>query len=73
MTVYFEGAFNNFKIEKRGIFHCLDEGPYMTSLELLVDHYSNFADGLPVRLTKVRFFIFDDICIAAWGFSEIFG
>lgn len=28
----------------------IDEGPYLPSLEHLVEHYSNYSDGLPVNL-----------------------
>lgn len=41
---------HHFEIEKQGIYFFIDEGPYMMSLELLVDHYSRFADGLPYKL-----------------------
>jgi len=42
---------HHFEIEKKGIYFFIDEGPYLTSLEQLVQHYSRFADGLPCPLT----------------------
>ena len=43
-------TFSHFEIEKRGIYYFLEEGPYLPSLEHLVDHYTRFADGLPIQL-----------------------
>ena len=40
----------HFEIESLGIYVFLDQGPYMHSLEHLVDHYNQFSDGLPCRL-----------------------
>ena len=34
----------------QGDMFCIDDGPYFTSLETLVDHYVYFADGMPCRL-----------------------
>lgn len=33
-----------------GKFFYIDEGPYMPSLEHLIEHYQHFVDGLPARL-----------------------
>ena len=41
---------HHFEIEKQGIYFFIDEGPYMMSLEQLVQHYSRFSDGLPCSL-----------------------
>merc|ERR1719277_1541516 len=41
---------HHFEIEKQGIYFFIDEGPYMMSLEQLVQHYSRFSDGLPCQL-----------------------
>ena len=40
----------HFEIESLGIYVFMDQGPYMHSLEHLVDHYAQFAEGLPCRL-----------------------
>ena len=54
---------HHFEVEKQGIYYFIDEGPYMMSLEQLVQHYSRyarlcfalkrsrFADGLPCPLS----------------------
>ena len=42
---------HHFEIEKKGIYFFIDEGPYLTSLDQLVQHYTRFADGLPCPLT----------------------
>lgn len=34
----------------QGDWFCIDDGPYFTSVETLVDHYVHFADGMPCRL-----------------------
>ena len=33
---------HHFEIEKQGVYFFIDEGPYMMSLEQLVQHYSRF-------------------------------
>lgn len=56
ISLLFEGhKSGHFLIDSRGIYHFLDEGPYFSSLEHLVDHYSRFADGLPCKLTYPLF------------------
>lgn len=31
-------------------FYYIDDGPYLDSLEMLVEHYMMFPDGLPCKL-----------------------
>ena len=45
----------HFVIEARGVYFFLEDGPYMPSLEHLIDHYSRFADGLPFKLCHPLF------------------
>lgn len=40
----------HFEIVKQGIYFFLDQGPYLLSLEHVVDHYKRFSDGLPCSL-----------------------
>ena len=40
LSLVFEMKTYHFEIEKQGIYFFLDQGPYMHSLEHLVDHYS---------------------------------
>ena len=51
-----EGTFTNrtlhFEISAIGTHLFMDLGPYMPSLEHLVDHYMTFKDGLPCRLIR---------------------
>ncbi|XP_032528833.1 tyrosine-protein kinase Shark isoform X1 [Danaus plexippus] len=41
----------NFIIRKEKDWLFIDDGPYLESLERLVEHYSSVSDGLPSRLT----------------------
>ena len=50
LSMIWKNKGNHFEIEKQGIYFFVDEGPYMTSLEQLVQHYSRFSDGLPCPL-----------------------
>eukprot|EP00092_Neocalanus_flemingeri_P028200 GFUD01030624.1.p1 GENE.GFUD01030624.1~~GFUD01030624.1.p1 ORF type:complete len:807 (+),score=129.29 GFUD01030624.1:58-2478(+) len=50
LSMIWKGKGHHFEIEKQGIFFFIDEGPYMMSLEHLVQHYSRFSDGLPCQL-----------------------
>lgn len=52
LSMCYEKAFYHFEIETRGIYVFLDAGPYMQSLEHLVDHYTRFSDGLPCPLVS---------------------
>ncbi|XP_063699898.1 tyrosine-protein kinase Shark isoform X2 [Culicoides brevitarsis] len=45
-----EKKVRNFEIAMCGKFFYIDEGPFMPSLEHLIEHYQNFIDGLPTRL-----------------------
>lgn len=40
----------NYEIMICNQFFYIDEGPFMPSLEHLIEHYQNFVDGLPTRL-----------------------
>ncbi|XP_055693525.1 tyrosine-protein kinase Shark isoform X2 [Lutzomyia longipalpis] len=50
LTLLFDNQPMHFMIQKTTHFLYIDEGPYMTSLEHLVQHYTKFDDGLPVNL-----------------------
>lgn len=50
LSMIWNGKGHHFEIEKQGIYFFIDEGPYMMSLEQLVQHYSRFSDGLPCPL-----------------------
>lgn len=43
----------NYVINKFNKFLYIDDGPYMHSLEHLISYYMTFADGLPVKLSKI--------------------
>jgi tyrosine-protein kinase len=43
----------NYVIHKFNKFLYIDDGPYMQSLEHLISYYMTFADGLPVKLSKI--------------------
>lgn len=43
----------NYVINKFGKFLYIDDGPYMHSLEHLISYYMTFADGLPVKLSRI--------------------
>lgn len=40
----------NFIIKRHNRMFYIDEGPYMRSLEHLIEHYMRFSDGLPTNL-----------------------
>lgn len=42
----------HFEICKRGQYYYIDYGPYLESLEHIVGHYMNHADGLPAELQR---------------------
>lgn len=50
LSLLCEGEVYNYEIVKEGDWFCIDDGPYFTSVETLVDHYVHFADGMPCRL-----------------------
>jgi len=40
----------HYEIANRGVYFFFEEGPYMHSLEHLVDHYTRYPDGLKCTL-----------------------
>jgi len=50
LSMTWKGKGHHFEIEKKGGLFFIDEGPYMQSLQHLVQHYSRFSDGLPCQL-----------------------
>ncbi|XP_049543163.1 tyrosine-protein kinase Shark isoform X2 [Anopheles darlingi] len=50
LTLLFEGEPKHFIIQRQQDWLYIDEGPFMNSLEHLIDHYSRFSDGLPINL-----------------------
>lgn len=40
----------NFPITQHGPYYAIDDGPYLDSLEHIVEHYSMMPDGLPTTL-----------------------
>ncbi|CAG4977933.1 unnamed protein product [Parnassius apollo] len=51
LTMLSENTPYNFIIRKESQWLFIDDGPYLESLERLVEHYSSVPDGLPMRLT----------------------
>ncbi|XP_033103620.1 tyrosine-protein kinase HTK16-like isoform X2 [Anneissia japonica] len=51
LTMVSGGLYYNFEIDtKIDGFH-IDDGPFFSSLEYLIDHYQKYDDGLPCKLT----------------------
>ncbi|XP_054738146.1 tyrosine-protein kinase Shark [Anastrepha obliqua] len=50
LTLLFEGQVKNFKISQSSKYLYIDEGPYLPTLEHLVEHFMHFNDGLPINL-----------------------
>ncbi|XP_053683158.1 tyrosine-protein kinase Shark [Sabethes cyaneus] len=50
LTLLFDGDAKHFMIQRKQTFLYIDDGPYMTSLEHLIEHYSRFSDGLQINL-----------------------
>ncbi|XP_017782286.1 PREDICTED: tyrosine-protein kinase shark [Nicrophorus vespilloides] len=50
LTVINQGEYFNYIVKTEGTYHFIDDGPYLESLEHLVDHYSRLAYGLPTIL-----------------------
>ncbi|XP_026758712.1 tyrosine-protein kinase Shark isoform X2 [Galleria mellonella] len=50
LTMLSENTPYNFIIRKENEWLFIDDGPYLESLERLVEHYSAVPDGLPTRL-----------------------
>ena len=42
LSMIWRGRGHHFEIEKQGVYYFIDEGPYMLSLEHLVQHYSRW-------------------------------
>ena len=51
-VLYSTGRVFHFEICKRGQYYYVDYGPYLESLEHVVGHYMNHADGLPAELQR---------------------
>ncbi|XP_046649797.1 tyrosine-protein kinase Shark-like [Daphnia pulicaria] len=52
LSVLYTGRVFHFEICKRGQYYYVDYGPYLESLEHVVGHYMNHADGLPAELQR---------------------
>uniref|UniRef100_A0A1B0FHV1 Tyrosine-protein kinase n=1 Tax=Glossina morsitans morsitans TaxID=37546 RepID=A0A1B0FHV1_GLOMM len=50
LTMFSDNTIKNFIISQSSKFLFIDDGPYLPSLEHLVEHFMHFADGLPVNL-----------------------
>ncbi|XP_036330066.1 tyrosine-protein kinase Shark isoform X1 [Rhagoletis pomonella] len=50
LTLLFQGLVKNFKISQSSNYLYIDEGPYLPTLEHLVEHFMHFNDGLPINL-----------------------
>ncbi|XP_055531507.1 tyrosine-protein kinase Shark isoform X2 [Wyeomyia smithii] len=50
LTLLFDGEAKHFIIQRKQNYLYIDDGPYMTSLEHLIEHYSRFSDGLQINL-----------------------
>uniref|UniRef100_A0A182N2M8 SH2 domain-containing protein n=1 Tax=Anopheles dirus TaxID=7168 RepID=A0A182N2M8_9DIPT len=50
LTMLYESEPKHFIIQRQQDWLYIDEGPYMDSLEHLIDHYIRFSDGLPINL-----------------------
>ncbi|KAM7345659.1 SH2 ankyrin repeat kinase [Cochliomyia hominivorax] len=50
LTLLFDNVVKNFIISQSSKYLFIDDGPFLPSLEHLVEHFMRFADGLPVNL-----------------------
>lgn len=50
LTLLFESQVKNFIISQSSKYLYIDEGPYLPTLEHLVEHFMRFNDGLPINL-----------------------
>uniref|UniRef100_A0A182WE56 Tyrosine-protein kinase n=1 Tax=Anopheles minimus TaxID=112268 RepID=A0A182WE56_9DIPT len=50
LTMLYGNEPKNFIIQRQQEWLYIDEGPYMNSLEHLIEHYTRFSDGLPINL-----------------------
>ena len=52
LSMLFTQRVFHFEVGKRGQYYFIDYGPYLESLEHVVGHYMNHADGLPAELQR---------------------
>ncbi|CAG9855427.1 unnamed protein product [Phyllotreta striolata] len=50
LTLLNDGRFRNYIIHSKNGYLFIDDGPYLESLEHIVEHYSLMSDGLPIEL-----------------------
>ncbi|XP_042859998.1 tyrosine-protein kinase Shark-like isoform X3 [Penaeus japonicus] len=50
LTLFYQEQVYNYEVSHEGELVFIDDGPYFTSLESMINHYSRFMDGLPCRL-----------------------
>uniref|UniRef100_A0A8D8A527 Tyrosine-protein kinase n=2 Tax=Culex pipiens TaxID=7175 RepID=A0A8D8A527_CULPI len=50
LTLLFDNEARHFIIQRKQNYLYIDDGPYMASLEHLIEHYSRFSDGLQINL-----------------------
>ncbi|XP_058459695.1 tyrosine-protein kinase Shark isoform X2 [Malaya genurostris] len=50
LTLLFDGEAKHFIIQRKQSYLFIDDGPYLVSLENLIEHYSRFSDGLQINL-----------------------
>ncbi|XP_058117009.1 tyrosine-protein kinase Shark [Anopheles coustani] len=50
LTMLYDDEPKHFIIQRQQDWLYIDEGPFMNSLEHLIEHYTRFSDGLPVNL-----------------------
>ncbi|KFM71953.1 Tyrosine-protein kinase HTK16, partial [Stegodyphus mimosarum] len=51
----------NYEIQRKDKFYFIDDGPYLDSLEHIIEHYSRMADGLP---TNLMYAVAPEVCSA---------
>lgn len=52
LTMVCDKTTYNYEVEKKNKFVYIGNGPYLDSVDHLIDHYSRFKDGLPTKLTQ---------------------
>lgn len=50
LTLLYDNEARHFIIQRKQTYLYIDDGPYMASLEHLIEHYSRFSDGLQINL-----------------------
>ncbi|XP_073846652.1 SH2 ankyrin repeat kinase [Musca autumnalis] len=50
LTLLYDDVVKNFIISHSSKFLYIDDGPFLPTLEHLVEHFTRFADGLPINL-----------------------